>query len=173
MTSNARSILVFEPHAGSMKRTASLVEQAGYDVIEAATTDQATTALSDDDISALLVAHTPEGVDLSQYVREFTPIPVPLGAIVGQTTADPDAVVKEMGADGFLRRPFTASTLESFLSVTTRVTELRRRVGEFQGSVAELEGKLQRSGLSSPRTGFHHFEAVKDLLVVEVRRAKR
>ena len=173
MTSNARSILVFEPHAGSMKRTASLVEQAGYEAIEAATADQATAALEDDEILALLVAHTPAGIEIAHYIREFTPIPVPLAAIVGQTTADPASVVEEMGADGYLRRPFTASTLESFLSVTSQLANLRRRSSELQGSVAELEGKLQRSGLTSARTGFHHFEAVKDLLVLEVRRAKR
>jgi len=50
---------------------------------------------------------------------------------------------------------------------------MRRRIHEQDQALTELEGKLQRSGLTSARTGFHNFEAIKDLLVVEVRRAKR
>jgi PleD family two-component response regulator len=173
MLRDSRSILVFEPHAGSMKRTVSLVEQTGYEPLAATTTDQATAALEEDGLVAVLVSHTPAGVELGQYIREFTCVEAPLGAIVSQSEASPEGVVAQMAADGFLRRPFTTSTLESFLSIARPLANLRRRLNEVQGSVAELEGRLQRSGLTSARTGFHNFEAVKDLLVVEVRRAKR
>ena len=64
MAAEARSILIFEPHVGSLKRTISLVEQSGYEAIEAASTDQATAALEDESICGLLVAHTAAGVEL-------------------------------------------------------------------------------------------------------------
>lgn len=168
-----RSILVFEPHAGSMKRTASLVEQAGFEPLCAPTTEQATPALEEEGLFALLIAYSAAGVELSQYVREFTSIPAPICAIVGQSDPPVEDVMNEMGADGYLRRPLAASTLESFLSLARTFAALRRRLVEVQSTAAELEGRLQRSGLTSTRTGFHNFGAVKDLLVVEVRRAKR
>jgi len=173
MPDRQSSLFVFEPHAGSMKRTVALVEQSGYDVVAASTNDQATATIESDDYSALLVAYTPAGVELGQYVREFTCVSAPLAAIIGQNQDSPADVMEEMGANGFLRRPFSATTLETFLSTAHHMRAMRQRVLDLESSVAELEGRLQRSGLTSPRTGFHNFDAVKDLLVVEVRRAKR
>lgn len=173
MPIDERSILIFEPHAGSLKRTVSLVEQCGYVGLAASTTEQAAASAEEDGIIALLIAHTPAGVELGQYVREFTSVPGPLIAIVGQSETNTEAVMAEMGADGFLRRPFSAGALEGVMSTGHQIAVMRQRISALDGSVAELEGRLQRSGLTSPRTGFHHFDAVKDLLVVEVRRAKR
>lgn len=173
MPTDTPSVMLFESDADSMKRSAAVIRQAGHRAIETSTNEEAIHGLQDDNLAAILLEHGPAGSELSQYIREFSDIFAPVGAIVSETAQDPQAIVREMNADGFLRRPFSVDTLQSFLSVAQQLSSTRRKMEDLQGSIVELQSRAQRSGLTSPRTGFHHFDAVKDLLVIEVRRAKR
>ena len=168
-----KSVLIFEPHAGSMKRSVALIKEAGYEALPATTTEEATSILEEESLAALLIAHTPAGVELTRYIREFTSQSASVIAVVSQSAEAVDPILGAMSADSFLRRPLTESTLGSVLALALRTANLRQKAQALSEQVDELEGRLQRSGLTSARTGFHRFEAVKDLLVVEVRRAKR
>jgi diguanylate cyclase (GGDEF)-like protein len=173
--SDAVSIFVFESHAGLMKQCVSVVREAGFNPVPTQTPEEATAAIEDcTSLQALLVSNTPAGVEFSQYVHEFTLCRAPLLAMIDRNQEDPGAVMKQMEADGFLLRPFSASTLQSMLSVATHVTTLRDRLQKAERELAETAPQLRRlaSAINS-RTGFYQFEFIKDLLVVEVRRAKR
>jgi len=173
--SEASSIFVFEPHAASLKSCAGVVEEAGYVAAPAATPEEATAQLEDSTHDALLIAHGQAGIELSQYVREFTVCRAPLLVMLDRssTAAARDAALLEMDADGFLLRPFSAGTLQSLLSMSHRMKALSQRLADLERE-SESAPQLRRlaSAINS-RTGFYQFEFIKDLLVVEVRRAKR
>lgn len=173
MSELQRSILVYEPQASALKRTLALVEQTGYRAIGATTAEQATAALSEGSLVALLVAAGAPGVEFCHYLREFSGASLPIAALLGAVDETDAEVVAKMGADGYLRRPFTATALESFVSLARQLGRLRRQLIDLRGSVAELEQRLQRTAGPRGPGGFHSFEEVKDQLGLEVRRAKR
>lgn len=173
MSELERSILVYEPQAGALKRILALVEQTGYRALGATTPEQVTAALNDETLVAVLVAAGPAGIELCRYLREFDGAHLPLAALLGSSDEGAAELVAKMGADGFLRRPFTANALDSFVSLARQLGRLRRQVGDLRSSVAELEQRLQRTARPRGPGSFHGFDEVKEQLVLEVRRAKR
>jgi len=166
------SIFIFEPHASTAKRCASVVEEAGHDPVLVSTTGEATAQVEDGALlGALLVSHCPAGVELGHYVREFTECSGPLLAMVERDEQEPEAAVARMGADGYLVQPFSANALNSVLSVSKKLCDVRRELEMVQKD-QPLQMRRLASAINS-RTGFYQFEFIKDLLVVEVRRAKR
>jgi diguanylate cyclase (GGDEF)-like protein len=172
-TSTAQSLFIFEPHAALMKRCTTIAVGAGYRVLAAATPEEATAALEECTPSALLIGHSQAGVELSHYVREFTTCRAPLLVMLERAEDRHEALAK-MNADGFVLRPFSSSTLQAVLSVAERLRPTAQRVADLERELAEAAPQLRHlaSAINS-RTGFYQFEAIKDLLVVEVRRAKR
>jgi len=172
--SDAPSIFVFESHAGLMKQCLSVVEEAGYKPVPTTTAEEATAALEETTAAALLIANSAAGAELCQYVREFTTSRGPVLAMVDRSEQDPDETASRMGADGYLLRPFSAGTLQSVLSVARRISLLRERLAVLEKQLADMAPQMRSmtSAINS-RTGFYQFEFIKDLLVVEVRRAKR
>lgn len=173
MSELERSILVYEPQPGALKRILALVEQTGYRALGATTPEQVTAALNDETLVAVLVAAGPAGIELCRYLREFDGAHLPLAALLGSSDEGEAELVAKMGADGFLRRPFTANALDSFVSLARQLGRLRRQVGDLRSSVAELEQRLQRTAGPRGPGSFHRFDEVKEQLVLEVRRAKR
>ncbi len=173
--SDAPTIFVCEPHGGSLKQCADVVREAGYLPVAAATPEEATAALEDASLEALLIAHGKAGSELAQYVREFTACRAPLLVMLDRstTTGERDTALLEMDADGYLLRPFSSGTLQSLLSMSHRMKALAQRLVDLERE-SESAPQLRRlaSAINS-RTGFYQFEFIKDLLVVEVRRAKR
>jgi len=165
------SVFVFEPHPSGREQCVQVVEEAGHRAVVATTTDEATATLEDITFDALLIAHTPAGVELSQYVREFSGCKAPLLALVGRGQADAEAAVSEMGADGYLLQPFSVGALRSVLSVGEQLCRARQDLEAVQKDQPVQVRRL--AGAINSRTGFYQFEFIKDLLVVEVRRAKR
>jgi diguanylate cyclase (GGDEF)-like protein len=166
-----QSIFIFEPHAASRKRCASVVSEAGHVPVTASTPEEATATVEDGAVDALLIVHSTAGEELAQYVHEFTGCVAPMVVLVSRNEPDPEGVVAKMGADGFLFQPFSVGTLHSVLSVTQRLCEVRREM-ELMQKDQPLQMRRLASAINS-RTGFYQFEFIKDLLVVEVRRAKR
>lgn len=173
MSELERSILVYEPQPGALKRILALVEQTGYRALGATTPEQVTAALNDETLVAVLVAAGPAGIELCRYLREFDGAHLPLAALLGSSEEGEAELVAKMGADGFLRRPFTANALDSFVSLARQLGRLRRQVGDLRSSVVELEQRLQRTAGPRGPGSFHSFDEVKEQLVLEVRRAKR
>jgi diguanylate cyclase (GGDEF)-like protein len=169
------TIFVFEPHPALLKQCANVVREAGFEPVTATTPEEATAALEDTSAGALLITRGQAGVELSHYVREFTACRAPLLVMLDRACSHDEraATVTQMDADGYLVRPFSSSALQSVLSVTHRLSSLSERLADL---VRESESAPQLKRLASAinsRTGFYQFEFIKDLLVVEVRRAKR
>lgn len=172
--SDGQPIFLYEPHAGLVRRCVEVLEEAGYTAVTATSTEEATAALEDLVPAALLIAHGQAGIEISQYVREFTGCRAPLLAMLDSSAEDRDAAVLQMEADGFLLRPISASMLESVLSVAGRVSTLSQRVLDLEREISDSAPQLRGlAGAINNRTGFYRLEFIKDLLVLEVRRAKR
>lgn len=173
MSELQRSILVFEPQASALKRTLALVEQTGYRALAVTTAEQATGVLGDESLVAALVAAGPAGVAFCGALRPASGAHLPIAALLANAE-EPDADgLAQMGADGYLRRPFSAAALESFVSLARQLGRVRRQLVELRSSVAELEQRLQRTAGPRRPGSFHSFDEVKDQLALEVRRAKR
>ena len=68
--------------------------------------------LEDDSLVALLITNSKAGVELSHYSREFTTSKAPVIALVSEKDEDPEGVVTEMDADGFIFKPFSAKEMQ-------------------------------------------------------------
>lgn len=165
------SVLIFEPHASSRHRCAAVVEQAGHEPLAAGTTEEATTLMEDGSLAALLLSYCDTGVELGHYFREFSSCRAPVLAMVGPEEEDPEAAAAKMEADGYVIQPFSANGLLGVLSLGRRLCDARRELDMVQKD-QPLQVRRLASAINS-RTGFYQFEFIKDLLVVEVRRAKR
>ena len=166
-----KTIFLYEPHAGSAKRTVSVIEELGYLPLAASTSEEATAVLEDEAPIAALVASDATGLELGQYIREFSDISAPLAVVVGADDDGP-AAAEELGADAYLRRPVAAEALRVFIESGARILAARSELARVEGELSKLQEKVERRR-SGVRSDFHHFDEVKDLLVVEVRRAKR
>ena len=169
--SSDRPIVLFETQAASRKRTIALLEQLGHTVVSASTTEEATAVLEELVPAALLIADDDAGREFGSYAREFAKISVPTAALVSHDNDEPDRAVKQMTADGYVRRPCSAAALEAFLSMGQSISALRAELNRANKKLSDARGKLRKEAATGMR--FHRYDAVKDLLVVEVRRAKR
>jgi diguanylate cyclase (GGDEF)-like protein len=169
----AQSLFIFEPNPALMKRCTAVVEAAGFRPVSAFTAQEATAALEGCNPSALLVEFSKAGIELGDYIREFTGCRAPLLAMLDRAE-DRDGALSKMSADGFLLWPFSSSTLLAVLSVAEKLRPMQQRVAELERELSEAAPQLRHlaSAINS-RTGFYQFESIKDLLVIEVRRAKR
>ncbi len=169
-----KPIFIFEPDASQADLCAAMVKEAGFSPVATSTPEEATAVLEDDSLLALLIANSKAGIELSHYSREFTASKAPIIALVDDQVEQPEEVVTEMDADGFLFQPFTAQALKSVLSLTQRLGNLAQRLETAEKELSEAAPKLARmANTINIRTGFYQFDFIKDLLVVEVRRAKR
>lgn len=169
----AKTVFVFEPQPELLERWGRVVEQAGYQAVLAGTAQEATAALEQCAPTVLLIRHSPRGVELSHYIRELTSCQAPLLALL-EPGEDRREALSRMSADGFLLGSFSAETLQSVADMVVRLRPLEQRVAELQRELSESAPQLRHlaSAINS-RTGFYQFDFIKDLLVVEVRRAKR
>jgi len=157
-----------------MKRCISAVKEAGYLPVPASTTEEAIAALENTSLTALLLSWTPASVELSQYLLDFSNCPAPLVAMIDRQDKDRQTALTQMKADGFLLRPFSGGTLKSLLSMATTMRAMRQKLRVLEKDLADAAPLVRRlASAIHIRTGFYQFEFIKDLLVVEVRRAKR
>lgn len=167
-------IFIFQPDNNCLKRCVTAVEEAGYTAVTSTTTEEATASLEDGELHAILIACSEAGIELSHYIKEFTSSQATMLALVRHSDEKRDEIVQKMGADGFVVQPFSSSGLQSVLSVALPFSEMRRRYEGPDLDIKDQAAQIRRlaSAINS-RTGFYQFEFIKDLLVVEVRRAKR
>ncbi len=171
--SDPEAVFIFDPKVGALQRVVSVVEHLGYRALATSSTDEAPAMLEDEALAAMLVASCPEGVELCLYVGEFTSVDAPIAALLqDKEQRPPQEVVDEMNADAYLPSPCTTSALEAFLSAGRKLSRMREQQRELEHQLSDAEERL-RQATGPGSSGFHQFDTVKDLLVVEVRRAKR
>ncbi len=121
---------------------------------------------------AVIVA-IPEGEAVIEAVRARTTAgPVTIGAFAGPALAAADKA-REAGTDLFVVRPHGGEALATALIAARGLTRERAAVRALESSEAMLRERLLRYGQADAETGFQHFDFFKQLLVIELKRAKR
>jgi two-component system, OmpR family, KDP operon response regulator KdpE len=131
----ARVLVVDDEHQ-ILRALKVILRKAGYDVIEAATMEEALdrAAVRPPDAAILdLMLPDGSGIELCRRLREWSTMPILVLSAVGEEDAKVEAL--EAGADDYVTKPFGPREL------VARLGAALRRVGDAPGDPAiELEG---------------------------------
>lgn len=158
------SLFFYEPHEASAQRAINAAQAAGFEAVVVTNVKEAKSALDETIFAGLFISTSEDGPSIGRYIREVLVTSTLMVAVVDADERKPQGKAHEMGADTYMRRPLTGSGIELFADLSRQLVELRH-AGEPASDSAPKS--------KNPHSGFHSFEEVKDLLVIEVRRAKR
>jgi two-component system KDP operon response regulator KdpE len=131
-------VLVVDDERQILRALKVILREAGYDVIEAATMEEALdrAAVRPPDAAIVdLMLPDGSGVELSRRLREWTSMPILVLSAVGEEDAKVEAL--EAGADDYVTKPFGPREL------VARLGAAMRRVGDAPGEPAiEVDGLL-------------------------------
>jgi two-component system KDP operon response regulator KdpE len=131
-------VLVVDDERQILRALKVILREAGYDVIEAATMEEALdrAAVRPPDAAIVdLMLPDGSGVELSRRLREWTSMPILVLSAVGEEDAKVEAL--EAGADDYVTKPFGPREL------VARLGAAMRRVGDAPGEPAiEIDGLL-------------------------------
>ena len=131
-------VLVVDDERQILRALKVILREAGYDVIEAATMEEALdrAAVRPPDAAIVdLMLPDGSGVELSRRLREWTSMPIVVLSAVGEEDAKVEAL--EAGADDYVTKPFGPREL------VARLGAAMRRVGDAPGEPAiEIDGLL-------------------------------
>jgi two-component system KDP operon response regulator KdpE len=133
-----RRVLVCDDEPQILRALKVILREAGYDVIETASVEQALdqAVVRPPDAAILdLVLPDGSGVDLCRRLREWSSMPILLLSAVGDEDAKVNALVA--GADDYVTKPFSARELVARLDAI-----LRRAGAGSEEPVVEVDGLL-------------------------------
>jgi two-component system KDP operon response regulator KdpE len=129
-------VLVVDDERQILRALKVILREAGYDVIEAVTMQEALdrAAVRPPDAAIVdLMLPDGSGVELSRRLREWTSMPILVLSAVGEEDAKVEAL--EAGADDYVTKPFGPREL------VARLGAVLRRVGDAPGEPAiEIDG---------------------------------
>jgi two-component system, OmpR family, KDP operon response regulator KdpE len=129
-------VLVVDDERQILRALKVILRDAGYDVIEATTVEEALdrAAVRPPDAAILdLVLPDGSGVDLCRRLREWSTMPILVLSAIGEEDAKVEAL--EAGADDYVTKPFGPREL------VARLGAAMRRVGDAPGDPAlEVDG---------------------------------
>ena len=135
MADGAR-VLVVDDERQILRALKVILREAGYDVIEAATMEEALdrAAVRPPDAAIVdLMLPDGSGIELCRRLREWTTMPILVLSAVGEEDAKVEAL--EAGADDYVTKPFGPREL------VARLAAALRRAGETPGEPAiEIDG---------------------------------
>ena len=136
--SDGPRVLVVDDERQILRALKVILREAGYDVIEAATMEEALdrAAVRPPDAAIIdLMLPDGSGIELSRRLREWTSMPILVLSAVGEEDAKVEAL--EAGADDYVTKPFGPRDL------VARLGAALRRVGDAPGEPAiEVDGLL-------------------------------
>jgi two-component system KDP operon response regulator KdpE len=131
-------VLVVDDERQILRALKVILREAGYDVIEAGTMEEALdrAAVRPPDAAIVdLMLPDGSGVELARRLREWTSMPILVLSAVGEEDAKVEAL--EAGADDYVTKPFGPREL------VARLGAALRRVGDAPGEPAiEVDGLL-------------------------------
>jgi diguanylate cyclase (GGDEF)-like protein len=166
------AVAVVETGKTNQTRAVEVIGTLGYQVASQPDADTVVERLHDDPPDIVLVG-LPGGEAVIESAADMgLERPVMIAALAGPATTARERC-ESAGADLFTLRPHNADTLAAVLrSAETVVTE-RRKVITLRGTEEMLRQRLQRYGQADEATGFRHFDFFEQMLVMELKRAKR
>ncbi len=163
-------VLLIDSHAPSLQRGASVLGEAGFDVVTASSHEE----VVDADALDVIVLADSESAERTQTVaaiREVVDEPdVPLVLLLGKGTTRGPSKARAALADAALVRPVSGPSLVAIVTAFSQVRQLRKRLVQRE---RQLEQAMREGGRVDPRTGFYTLDSFKPILAAEVKRARR
>lgn len=111
--------------------------------------------------------------ELCEYVDEFVSGRLAFVLMVAPDEPDPERLRRKVGADGALRHPVAGYELANLSRHLLAVQELENRLQHLSEENSSLRDALAQKALIDPLTRFYRFDVFKQMIVLEVKRAKR
>ena len=165
--------LVYEPGKSNARRAEELLQSFGFQVIVADDVEVARRHIDSGPGAHIVLCGMPGGEAVVRAVmgrgRERPALVV---SSSGETQAGL-AIAETTGADSFALRPYKRDALAATLHAVVALRDERRKAAAYEVEIEELREESRKHGEPDPKSGFHHFEFFKKLLVLELKRARR
>jgi diguanylate cyclase (GGDEF)-like protein len=166
------TVAVSESARANQTRAVEVIAALGYEVASQPDADTVVERLSDDPPDVVLVG-LPGGEPIIESAANLgMERPVIIAALAGPANTARERC-EQAGADLFTLRPHNQDTLAAVLRSAEAVVTERRKVITLRGTEDMLRQRLQRYGQADQTTGFRHFDFFEQMLVMELKRAKR
>lgn len=169
----AETVLVADASIRFLDKTRVVLEKAGYKVLSALDWEDARNAFRRRRPDLVLCgARLPPGSgdDLVRFVKKQDPT-VPCVLLFGEDGEEPRTITRETGAENWLVRPLKKSELLATVRGMAEIRRLKRELAELTRQ--EPAPQAPGDGIFDARTGFYTFAHFKQLLFLEVKRARR
>jgi diguanylate cyclase (GGDEF)-like protein len=160
--------VILEPHSGARRKMAGQLSEQGFEVHDTGAAEEAVELMDARRPVVVVASAAAADEDFCRYVLSVCEWRPALALVVPKGKEEEAAGYP---ADTHLFRPYADETFLSVLEVLHRLGLSRRREAELERMVEERGGALRVSGGSHSR--LYHIDYFKQLLLVEIRRAKR
>lgn len=167
----SEKILIADRNQKFLDRTEEILRSAGYRTLTAADYDEGKARLAKSSVGLVLCAASlppGSGHDLVRLVKKKDPT-VPCVLLFGEDGTEPRASSVQAGADNYLVRPLKRTELLSCVRAMEEIRRLKQELNRAPPAGTRPPGE----GIFDPLTGFYTFAHFKQLLFLEVKRAKR
>ena len=167
------TVSVCESTPSSNERARAILADLGCTVTPEKTVEKVAERCAGTVPPDVVIVSVPGGEAVIAAVRaRSTAGPVTIGALGGPALAAADKA-RDAGTDLFVVRPHGGEALAAALIAARGLTHERATVRALESTEAMLRERLLRYGQADAETGFQHFDFFKQLLVMELKRAKR
>ncbi len=171
-----KRILLVDPISQRLKEAATGLKKLRAIPLMAKDGNEALHLLETEDPDLILCDSSVQGhssLELCDYVHEFVHA-VPFVLLVDKKPGvDPEKLRIESGADAVLTRPVNADQLINLTQLLNRIAELNNRIKHLEDENNSLREGMRQKNMIDPSTGFYRFVLFREVIVLEVKKAKR
>ena len=160
--------VVLESHGGARRKLETQLDRMGFQVFSCSTVEQAVERVDQDWPVLVMASVGVADADLCEYVLNVSESRPALALIVPKGK---ERKAAGLPADVRLFRPYNDDTFQAAVELLKKLGVSRRREAQLERMVEERGGVLKGGG--DDRRRLYHIDFFKQLLLVEIRRAKR
>ncbi len=158
------------------EQLAQLLRQRNLSVTQANSGKLALTLMQNEE-PELIFCHSrvqnPSAQELCEFVHEFMPGHIPFVLLRQESDKGTELEILEKSADLVLHSPVPEHEINNLINQLGIIAEQARLITQLSDENKELRTALSHKAILDPETGFFRFDVFKQMIVLEVRRAKR
>lgn len=164
---------VYEPTSANARRATDAIRALGYTLVEEESRDELCARIASPVPPDIVLVGMPGGEAVLEAVAAKQRVrPVVIAALAGPAQTAIERC-EQIEADLLTLRPHSKDSLCAVLRAASVVAADRQKLAAMRGTEEVLRERLQRYGQADAATGFQHFDFFKQLLLMELKRAKR
>ena len=167
------TVAILESGQAAHKRAVQVVQALGYGVAVEKGGNELKARFAGHKPPDILLVALPDNADLVQAARAVEPLP----PVVVASLAGPPATARDrfgkVDADLFTVRPHSVESLGPVLHASIVLRQQIDLLHAQRATEVRLRDELRSVGRSGASTGFQHFDFFKQILVIEIKRARR